>query len=553
MDAVKETIQTETPTTISTNGASSNGASAPISNNGTAPSEMLQVHPMDQYNQKLVNNAHPPDWVNPVPDGPYNLLVIGAGSGGLVAAIGGIGLGGKVAIVEKNLIGGDCLNVGCVPSKAVIRPAKAIGEIMKAREMGIDVPEIRPDFGKIMERMRRIRSEISEEESAPHISELGADVFIGDGQFTGPNTFEVGGRTIEFVKAVIATGSGPAAIPIPGLAEAGYLTNVTLFEQTELPESIAVIGSGPIGSEMAQTLRRFGAEVTMLEIADRIMIREDADAARVVMNQFRKEGIDIKTEVQIKEITVNDAGDKVVHYEQHGEMRELAIKQILLAVGRKPHIDTLNLEAAGVEYHRRGITVDDTLQSTNPDIYAAGDVASKYQFTHAADATARIVIQNALFPGPKKRASSLVMPWCTYTSPEVAHVGMYEHDAKEKGIEVQTITKSIGDIDRGKTDGELDGFVKVHIKKGTDKILGATIVASHAGEMINELSLAINAGIGLKTIANVIHPYPTQAEAIKKVADEYNRSRLTPTLKNVVTWWMNRARNQKVKAMKAIA
>jgi len=498
--------------------------------------EAIQILPHDEHNQRLINNVHPPEWQNPTPDNPYNLLVIGGGSAGMVASIGGAGLGAKVALVERHLLGGDCLNVGCVPSKAVIRPSKALGEIRHmAPSLGINIPDgIEVDFGQVMERMRRIRSEISDHDSSQKLTDAGVDLYLGDGQFTGPNTFEVGGRIIKFKKALIATGSSPRSIPIPGLAEAGHLNNERIFELTERPNRLAIIGCGPIGSEMAHAFSRFGTEVTMFEIGPRIMRREDEDAANLIMDIFRREGIQIELDVKINQVSVGPGG-KVVSYETNGESKELEVDDILVSAGRTPNISSLNLEAAGVEYHKQGVTVTDTLKTTNDDIYAAGDIAFKYQFTHAADATARIVLRNALFPGPKQKASDLVMPWCTYTDPEIAHVGMYEHDAEAAGIPVETIVQSIGDIDRGRTDGETEGFVKVHLKKGSDKILGATIVAAHAGEMINELTLAMVAGVGLKTIANVIHPYPTQGEAIRAVANTYNRSRLTPMAKNILT------------------
>jgi len=462
----------------------------------SAKPEALQIPPHDEHNQRLINNVHPPDWQNPTPDGTYNLLVIGGGSAGMVASIGGAGLGAKVALVERHLLGGDCLNVGCVPSKAVIRPSKALGEIRHmAPSLGIHVPDdVEVDFGKVMERMRSVRAEISDHDSTTKLTEAGVDLYLGDGQFTGSNTFEVGGKTIEFKKALICTGSSPLELPIPGLAEAGYLNNERIFELTERPNRLAIIGSGPIGSEMAHAFRRFGTEITMLEIAPRIMTREDEDAANLMMEVFRREGIQLVLNAKTHGISVGPNG-KIITYEIDGEEKELEVDDILVAAGRAPNITTLNLEAAGVEYHKRGVTVTDTLQTTNSDIYAAGDIAFKYQFTHTADATARIVLQNALFPGPKRKVSDLVVPWCTYTDPEIAHVGMYEHDAEAAGIKVDTIVQ----------------------------------------EMINELTLAMVAGIGLKTIATVIHPYPTQGEAIRAVANTYNRSRLTPTAKSMLT------------------
>lgn len=518
------------------------------SNNGIATKAAgIQVPPMDRHNTRLVSNVHPVNWQNPTPDGAYNLVVIGGGSAGLVAAAGAVGLGAKVALIERHLLGGDCLNVGCLPSKAIIRPSKIVGEINLAQEMGIDVP-MGPtvDFERVMERMRSIRADVSEHDAAQRFKDAGIDLYLGSGRFSGANTVEVVQEdgtieTLEFKKALIATGSRPMHLPIPGLDEVEYLTNETVFELTKRPERLAIIGAGPIGAELAQAFRRFGSAVTVFDIVPRLLGREDEQAAEVIRDVFEAEGIQLALGAKTQRI-VQDGEDKVIHFELDGAEQELRVDAILVSAGRVPNIDKLNLEAADIEYHKKGVTVEDTLQTTNPDVYAAGDIAYKFQFTHTADATARIVIQNALFPGPNKKVSDLTVPWCTYTDPEVAHVGLYEHDAEEMGIEVETYVQPIHGTDRGKADGDKDGFVKIHVKKGSDKILGATIVAAHAGEMINQITLAMVGGIGLKTIATVIFPYPTQSEAIKKIADAYNRTRLTPIAARISKWWLTRAR-----------
>ena len=499
----------------------------------------IQIAPLDELNQEWISQAHPPDWQNPQANGRYNMLVIGGGSAGLVCAIGAAGVGAKVALVEKSYLGGDCLNVGCVPSKTILRSAKLFGDIRQAGELGIHIPDgITADFGAVMERMRRIRADISHHDSAYRITNEGVDVFLGEGQFTGPDTFAVGGQTIRFKKAVIATGSRPAFIPIPGLAEAGYLTNESVFYQlTELPPRLAVIGAGPIGSELSQAFSRFGSDVTVFDVLPQVLGREDADAAAIVQNAMTRDGVKLCLSVSIKEVKRVGA-DKTIVFEENGQVRETAVDEILLAVGRKPNTKGLNLETAGVTYDdRKGVTVNDNLQTSNKNIFAAGDIALKYRFTHTADAAARIVIQNALFLG-RKRFSDQIIPWVTYTDPEVAHVGMYPRDAEEKGIEIETFTIYIKDTDRGRTDAEEEGFVKVHVKKGTDKILGATIVARHAGEMISEITLAMVVGAGLKSLLQVIHPYPTQAEAIRKTANAWNRARLTPTVANLFNKWL---------------
>ena len=491
--------------------------------------KQIVVQPDDKYNRELVANLHPADHVNPPVNGRYNLVVIGGGSAGLISAIGAAGVGAKVALIEKHLLGGDCLNVGCVPSKAIIRAAKAVGQIRRANEFGIHVPDgLTVDFGAVMARMRRIRTEISHHDSVERLQKLGIDVFLGDAQFTGQHTISVGGQTLKFSKAVIATGSRAAVLPIPGLAETGYLTNETLFELTKRPFSLAIIGGGPIGAEMAQAFQRLGSQVTIFDILPQILGREDKEAAAIVQSQFEADGIQLKLEPNIKQINHTEDGQKEIVFEQKSGLESVTVAEILLATGRTPNLEGLNLEAAGVEYTKKGLVVNDYLQTTNGDIYGAGDVAIPYQFTHTADATARIVVRNALFFG-RAKLSDLTIPWVTYTDPEVAHVGLYPQDAAEKGVEIDTFTTQIGDVDRGRTDGE-EGFVKIHVKRGTDQIVGATIVSTHAGELISEVTTAMVAGAGLKTLSMVIHPYPTQAEAIKKTADAFNRTRLTPTV-----------------------
>ncbi|MEX1020335.1 MAG: mercuric reductase [Litorilinea sp.] len=502
----------------------------------------MLIRPWDTFNQRLVANVHPPTWQNPTPSGKYNLVVIGGGSAGLVAAAGAAGLGAKVALVEKHLLGGDCLNVGCVPSKSVIRAARAAGDVACAGEFGVHVSgAVSIDFGAVMARMRRVRADISDHDSAQRFANLGIDVFLGEGHFGSGDTFMVGDATLHFSKALIATGSRAAIPPIPGLDTAGYLTNETLFELTERPERLAIIGGGPIGAEMAQAFQRLGSQVYLLDAGARLLHRDDADAAALVADALARDGVQLLLKCEISGATLA-AGKRTLSYTIDGQAAELTVDAVLVAAGRQPNIETLDLAAAGVTAHRRGIEVNDYLQSSNPNIYAAGDVGFKYQFTHTADFTARIVLQNALFPFPKRKASDLIVPWTTYTDPEVAHVGLTPADAEQAGIAITTFSQAIGETDRGRADGDDEGFVRVHVKRGSDKILGATIVARHAGEMLNEITLAMNNNLGLKSLANVIHPYPTQAEAIRQVADQYNRTRLTAPLQRVAGWWMARTR-----------
>lgn len=498
-----------------------------------------QVMPYDAYNITLVSNVHPEDWVNPEPAPRYNLVVIGAGTAGLVTAAGAAGLGARVALVERRLLGGDCLNVGCVPSKCLIRSSRAAVDVLGAEDFGIKIPEgVQVDFEKVMERMRRIRSRISVHDSAKRFQELGVDVFLGQARFISPDAVDVEGKTLRFKKGVIATGARAVVPPVPGLNEAGFLTNETVFNLTERPERLAVFGAGPLGCELAQAFQRLGSQVTIIEQAPQFLTREDPDAARILSDAFRKEGIDVRLNTRVDRVGL-DGREKTIHLKTDGKESIVVVDEILVGAGRAPNVEGLNLEAAGVVYDpRKGVTVNDRLQTANPRIYAAGDVCLTHKFTHTADATARIVIQNALFMGRKKQ-SAITIPWCTYTDPEIAHVGMYERDAKGKGIEVDTFIRPLKEVDRAVTDGEEEGFVKVHVKKGTDQILGATIVARHAGEMISEITLAMAAGMGLSRIANVIHPYPTQAEAIRQTGDLYNKTRLTPLVKSLMSRWLS--------------
>jgi len=495
------------------------------------------VQPWDEHNQKLLSNVHPVDWKNPTPAPRYNLVVIGGGTAGLVSAVGAAGLGAKVAVIEKHFMGGDCLNVGCVPSKAIIRAARAAAAVRAAGEFGVNVPPgTTVDFGKAMERMRHLRADISPHDSPKRFTELGVDVFLGMGKFTGPDTIEVSGRKLRFAKAVIATGARAAAPPVPGLQDVPYLTNETLFSLTELPKRLGVIGAGPIGCEMAQAFARFGSEVYLVEAEHGILPREDRDASVIVLESIFKDGVKLLCCGENLKLAKDLHGVRL-QVESHGKAYDELVDQLLVAVGRAPNVEGLGLETVGVEFDKKGVKVNDRLQTTNSRIYACGDICSPYQFTHAADFMARIVIKNALFMG-RDKASSLIIPWSTYTSPEIAHVGLYEKDAKAKGIEVDTFTQELSKVDRAILDNETDGFVRVHVRKGTDEIVGATVVAEHAGDLISEITLAMKGGLGLKPIGGTIHPYPTQAEAIRKTGDLYNRTRLTPFVKSLMGKWL---------------
>ncbi len=496
------------------------------------------LSPWDSHNQRLTANVHPPDWVNPTPAGRYHLVVIGGGTAGLVTAAGAAGLGAKVALIERHLLGGDCLNFGCVPSKTLIRAARAAADVRTAAEFGVRVPPgVTVDFAAVMERVRRLRADLSKHDSAERMRGLGVDVFLGEARFADAETVEVAGAKLRFKRAVIATGARPESPAIPGLAEGGFLTNESIFNLTQLPRRLAVIGGGPIGCELAQAFQRLGSQVTLLHKHAHLLDREDADAAKIVQRRFLAEGVQLKLNCEWDRIT-RSADGRTVHFRTNGSAETIAVDEILASTGRAPNVAGLNLEAVGVKYDaRRGVAVNDRLQTTNPRIYAAGDVCLKWKFTHAADAAARIVIQNALFLG-RRRLSALNVPWCTYTDPEVAHIGLHEHEASQTGAAVDIFCRPLHAVDRAITDGETDGFVKIFVARGSDRILGATIVARHAGEMISEVAVAMSAQVGLGKLAQVIHPYPTQAEAIKQCADAYNRTRLTPTVQKLLEHWL---------------
>ena len=499
----------------------------------------VDVIPADEHNLRLLANAHPDNWHNPPVRNPYNLVVLGAGTAGLVSAAGAAGLGARVALIEKHLMGGDCLNYGCVPSKGLIRCATAWADVRHAAHYGIRLDgAIGVDFAAVMERMRRLRAHISHNDSVQRFTELGIDVFLGTGRFTGPRSLEVDGQTLHFARAVVATGGRATAPSVPGLEEAGYLTNETVFSLTERPARLGVIGGGPIGCELAQTFQRLGTQVTLLHRGAHLLNKEDADAAEIVQQAMLHDGVQLALEAQLHGVKQQVAAKVLQYTDADGQVGESVVDEILVAVGRTPNVAGLGLEAAGVTFDARtGVQVDERLRTTNRRIFAAGDVCSRYQFTHAADFLARTVLANALFMG-RQKASALTIPWCTYTDPQIAHVGLTAHQAATDGVAIDTFTQPLTDVDRAILDGETAGFARVHVKKGTGTILGATVVARHAGDMIGVYTMAMTHGLGLGALAKIIQPYPTQAEAIRKTGDLYNRTRLTPLVKTLCTTWL---------------
>lgn len=512
------------------------------------------IPPIDASNVKLLGNVHPVPWENPPVKPMYNLVVIGGGAAGLVSAIGSASVGAKVALIEGHLLGGDCTNFGCVPSKALIKSATVIHSARNGATFGLDVEggdeAIKVNFARVMERLREVRAEISEFEAAKRLKSLGIDVFVGRGVFDSTSSIVVNEERLKFRKCIICSG-GKAYVPnLQGLNQVPYLTNESLFNLTELPKSMLVVGGGPIGIEMAQSFQRFGTEVTVLIRGKKILDKEDLESALVVEATLRKDGIKIVTCAQNQRFEQLPDGRTAVHYDEKckdsnhkSEGKEekeedtahtLIVEKVLIATGRRANVNGFGLETAGVRFtEQQGIEVDDNMRTSNPIIYAAGDCCSHYQFTHAADHMARICIVNALFFGGSK-FSSLLIPWATFTEPEIAHVGLYPRDMDARRIPFDTYTKHFSDVDRAVCEGSTEGFVKIHVKKGTDKIIGATIVGEGAGDMISEICTLMHAKIGLAKLASIIHPYPTRADAIRQIGDEYNQKAMTPFMKKML-------------------
>jgi pyruvate/2-oxoglutarate dehydrogenase complex dihydrolipoamide dehydrogenase (E3) component len=459
----------------------------------------------------------------------YDLVVIGAGPAGLAAATAAAAAGARVKLIEQHRLGGVSLLTGSVPSKAMIRTSRLYADMRCARRFGAVVPgSIQEDFSAAMERMRRLRTRIGGYHSAERLRLAGVDLHFGEARLSKPDTIIVANETVRFAKVLIATGARPATTIIPGLERAGYFTSEEVFDLTKCPSRLLVIGGGPLGCELAQAFCRLGAHVVIAQNEAKFLPREERDAAQLLSEALAYDGVEIHLNTSVVAVRISAAGEKLVDLISNENKSTITVDHILTGVGRTPNVDGLGLENAKVDYDTvQGIRVDDFLQTTSPRIYAAGDVCLEYKFTHAAEASARLAVANALFGG-EQRWSALTIPWCTYTDPEVAHVGLYVSEAKDQSIPVKTITVMMHDTDRAIIDGQEKGFVKIHVRDGTDEILGATIVASHASEMINEITLAIDAGIGLSVLANVVHAYPTQASAIKMAADAFAKARMTP-------------------------
>ena len=483
--------------------------------------------------------------MNAIDQKRYNVAVIGAGTAGLVTAAGTAALGGCVALIERNKMGGDCLNFGCVPSKALISSARLIQQIRESEKWGLDRQEPRFIFERVFERMRARRAKIAPNDSQERFKSLGVDVFRSEAHFVSPHEIEVNGQRLCAKTFVIATGSRAAIPKIEGIDHVPFFTNETIFDELrEKPERMIVLGGGPIGCELGQVLARLGVKVTILQRASQLLPREDSDVAEVLQRQLEREDVRIEFDAEAKSAARDGNSMRLDCLHKDGSGFQLNGEALLVAAGRMPNIDKLNLDAAGVRFNKRGLIVNEYLQTSQPHIYAAGDIAGSFQFTHLADAHARVVVRNILMPLQllRQKTETAVLPWVTYTDPEIAHVGFGEREAQKSSMAYDLFVVPLEEVDRAVVESEEIGFAKVLTAKDSDKILGVTIVGARAGDLIHEFVLAMKAGIGLGTIASAIHAYPTFAELARKAGDKYNRTRLTPRAKKVFTWLYKRAR-----------
>lgn len=491
-----------------------------------------KLEPWDVHNRRLVSLVHPRDWVNPRPSSAYHLVIIGAGTGGLVSASIAASLGARVALVERELMGGDCLNFGCVPSKSMLRAARAWSEARDA-ERRFGGPRVTDpgDFGRVMERMRRIRAEIGSHDSAERFRQLGVDVFLGTARFDSPRTVRVDGARLRFGRVIIAAGSRPRVPDIPGLTETGFLTTHSIFSLTELPARLMVLGGGAVGVELAQAFARLGSEVVLVETAGRILSEADDDAALVVRRSLERDGVRVHCAAELIRVERQGA-DVLTHVRDEHGSETLSCDALLVAIGRSPNTEHLDLDAAGIESGEDGIVTDRRLRTSNRRAFAIGDVTAGPRFTHVADAHARIAVRNALFWG-RARADEIVVPWSVFTEPELAHVGMTSAEAAEQSERTETVTLPLDAVDRPRLDDDLDGFLRLHLRRRNGTILGATVVHPRAGDLIAFAAQAIASRTPLEELGDLVFPYPTTAELFRRAADMRRRERLTPRIRRL--------------------
>ena len=478
------------------------------------------AYPGADFDRIWQSALKPDDYTNPTPQERYHLAIVGAGPAGLIAAIGAAGLGAKVALIERHTMGGDCLNVGCVPSKCLLDYSK--------KQPG--------DFDGAFAWLREVRAGIAPHDSVTRYTELGVDVFMGNAAFTGDGTLQIDGTTtINARKYALCTGAAAAVPPIPGLRESDPLTNESVFNLQAKPNSISILGAGPIGCELAQAFARLGVEVHLFELVDRVLGPESPRASAIIGDALVASGVNVHVGSGVESVTRQDDGSVVV---KNGE-GEFRTDRVLVALGRRANTADLNLAAVNVELDDGGLVkVDEKLRTTNSDVFAAGDCAARLQFTHHADAQARVVVQNALF-FPTASVSGFVIPHSTYTTPEVASVGESEASLAESGTEYDTYEVAFNELDRGRAEDDNTGYAQVFCAKGSDKILGASIVGHDAGEQLAPLCLMMSNKLGLGSAAKTILAYPTRSEYVKRLGDAYNRTRFTPLAQRITKFWFN--------------
>jgi pyruvate/2-oxoglutarate dehydrogenase complex dihydrolipoamide dehydrogenase (E3) component len=477
----------------------------------------------DRDLEKYMARVRPEDRVNPPPKDLYDLVVLGAGPAGLAAAESAAAAGLTVALVERDRLGGNSLNVGSIPSKAIIRSGRAALMTQKSPESTAPgTGGESADFDHAMTRMREIRMRVAEYHSIDRLDAKHIDVYFSEARFLDRRSVAAGNARLSFKKAIIATGSRPRPSDIPGLDRTGFLTSSTIFDIATLPPRLAIIGGGPLGCELAQAFCRLGSRVTILQNQPKFLPREERDAAELLSLSLSRDGVDTRLNTAVIGAALQGA-EKVLQIVNYGMHCAIAADEILLSIGRVPNVESLCLTAAGIDFDAEsGIKVNDFLRTTNARVFAAGDVCSSHKFTNVAQATGRMAVLNA-FGKRRERQSHLLIPWCTFCDPEIAHIGMQVWEARQQGVAVKTFTIMMQDVDRAMTDGQDDGFVKLHVRDGTDEILGATIMASRASEMINEVSVLMSARIGMRKLAKILHTYPAQSDAIRLASEAFLR------------------------------
>jgi pyruvate/2-oxoglutarate dehydrogenase complex dihydrolipoamide dehydrogenase (E3) component len=474
--------------------------------------------------ERFLEKVRPAGRHNPEPRALYDLVVVGAGPAGLSAARTARRLGRSVALVEQHWLGGNSLSAGSVPSKSLVRTGSAFGAIVNSRLFSApNCGEPVADMALVMERVRAIRNRIAEYCSVDRLTAEGIDVYFGAARFADAETLSVDADTLRFEKALLATGAQPQIPKIPGLDESGFLNSKNFFDLKRLPKRLAIIGGGPLGCEMAQVFAHLGAHVTILQSEPKFLPNEERDATEILSRSLSRAGVDTWLNTEVVAARVSN-GEKLIDAVNAGARYSIAVDEIMVSIGRVANTHGLCLALAGIDCDAAGdIRVDDCLRTANHRVYAAGDVCLAYKFGNAAEESARMAVLNAFGDGDH-RVSRMIVPWCTFCDPEIAHVGMQLWEARGQSIAVKTFTVMMQDVDRAITDGSDDGFVKIHLRAGTDEIIGATIVASRASEMINEIAVIMHAKIGMLQLADIVHTYPAQSDAIRLAAIAYRDS-----------------------------